>query len=227
MYRKLFFAMMLAVLSFNTYAQKNWTDYKRYEKANVIDKQLPQEQRKVVFMGNSITDNWYSMHTDFFKSNGYIGRGISGQTSHQMLVRFHEDVVNLHPKAVVINSGTNDIAENNHDYVEDRTYENIIAMVEIAQANKIKVILTTITPCDKYCWRPQITDVVAKIKHLNDRLRAYAKTHKCLFVDYWSAMAGENGGMRQGISSDGCHPTLEGYAIMEPMIKAAIDKLKD
>jgi lysophospholipase L1-like esterase len=225
MYRKLFIAIMMAALAINVYAQKNWTDYRRYEKVNVTDKQLPQEQRKVVFMGNSITDNWYSMRKDFFKSNGYIGRGISGQTSHQMLVRFHEDVVNLHPKAVVINSGTNDIAENNHDYVEDRTYENIIAMVEIAQANKIKVILTTITPCERYSWHPELKDVIEKIKHLNDRLRAYAKTHKCLFVDYWTALANEKGAMKDGLSNDGCHPTMEGYAIMEPLVKAAIQKV--
>jgi len=216
--------MMMTIGVISAQAQDDWGNFRRYEKDNQTVKTLPQEQRKVVFMGNSITDNWYSMHTDFFKKNGYIGRGISGQTSYQMLLRFHEDVVNLHPKAVVINAGTNDIAQNNHPYVEDRTFENIVAMAEIAKANKIKVILTTITPCDHYSWRPEMKDVVKKIQHLNARIRDYAKTHKCQFVDYWTALSNEKGGMRDELSNDGCHPTLEGYAIMEPLIHEAIKK---
>ena len=226
MYRRIICMMMMAIGVISAQAQEDWGNYRRFEKDNQVVKTLPQDQRKVVFMGNSITEGWINQHPDFFKKNGYVNRGISGQTSYQMLLRFHEDVVNLHPKAVVINAGTNDIAQNNHFYVEDRTFENIVAMVEIAQANKIKVILTTITPCDHYGWRPEITNVIEKIQHLNGRICDYAKTHKCLFVDYFSAMADERGAMRKGLAADGegCHPLSEGYDVMEPLVTAAIQK---
>ena len=156
----------------------DWANFKRYEKSNEEVKALPQEQRKVVFMGNSITDNWANRHPDFFKENGYIGRGIGGQTTYQMVLRFYEDVVALHPKAVVINGGTNDIAQNNHVYVEERTFQNIVTMATIAKANGIKVILTSITPCEQYVWRKDITGVIEKIKSLNARIKEYAKKNK-------------------------------------------------
>ena len=206
-------------------AGDDWANFKRYANANIEVKALPQSQRKVVFMGNSITDNWASRHGDWFKENGYIGRGISGQTTYQMVLRFYEDVVNLHPKAVVINGGTNDIAQNNHPYVEDRTFQNIVTMTQIAKANGIKVILTSITPCDHYTWRPEIKDVIAKIKSLNARIKEYAKKNKFQYVDYWTEMANEQGAMRDGISEEGCHPNAAGYAIMGPLVQKAIKKV--
>lgn len=204
---------------------QDWANFKRYQKDNETVRQQPQEQRKVVFMGNSITENWVSRHGQFFKDNGYVGRGISGQTTYQMVLRFYEDVVSLHPKAVVINGGTNDIALNNHPYVEDRTFQNITIMADIAKKNGIKVILTSLTPCDHYGWRPEVTDVVAKIRSLNARIETYAKKNKCLYVDYFSAMADANGVMRDGLSDEGCHPTVAGYEIMEPLVQAAIRKV--
>ena len=203
----------------------DWANFKRYEKSNEEVKALPQEQRKVVFMGNSITDNWANRHPDFFKENGYIGRGIGGQTTYQMVLRFYEDVVALHPKAVVINGGTNDIAQNNHVYVEERTFQNIVTMATIAKANGIKVILTSITPCEQYVWRKDITGVIEKIKSLNARIKEYAKKNKFQYVDYWSAMANERGAMRDGISEEGCHPNAAGYAVMGPMVQKAIKKV--
>ena len=211
--------------SANANAQDDWTNFKRYEKDNQTVRTLPQEQRKVVFMGNSITENWVRYHKDFFTENGYIGRGIGGQTTYQLALRFYEDVVKLHPKAVVINGGTNDIAQNNHTYVEERTLQNIITMAEMAKAYKIKVILTSITPTDHYRWRPDVTNVIEKIKSLNARIEAYTKKNKCLYVDYFSAMCDERGAMREGISEEGCHPNMEGYAIMEPLVQAAIRKV--
>lgn len=216
---------MLGFLFNSQAASEDWANFKRYEKSNEEVKALPQEQRKVVFMGNSITDNWANRHPDFFKDNGYIGRGISGQTTYQMVLRFYEDVVNLHPKAVVINGGTNDIALNNHPYVEDRTFQNIVTMAQIAKANGIKVILTSITPCDHYRWRPEVTDVIEKIKSLNARIKEYAKKNKLQYVDYWTAMSNERGAMRDGISEEGCHPNAEGYAVMGPLVQAAIKKV--
>lgn len=220
----IFTAMM--TFAFNAQAAgDDWANFKRYEKSNQEVKSLPQEQRKVVFMGNSITQNWASQHPDFFKQNGYIGRGISGQTTYQMVLRFYEDVVNLHPKAVVINGGTNDIALNNHPYVEDRTFQNITIMAQIAKANGIKVILTSVTPCEQYGWRKEVTDVIEKIKSLNARIREYAKQNKFQYVDYWTAMADGRGAMRDGISEEGCHPNSAGYDIMEPLVQATIKKV--
>ena len=203
----------------------DWANFGRYQEANQEVKALPQAERKAVFMGNSITQNWASRRPGFFKDNGYIGRGISGQTTYQMVLRFYEDVVALHPKVVVINGGTNDIAYNNHPYVEDRTLQNIITMAQMAKAYGIRVILTSVTPCGQYRWRKEVTDAAEKIKSLNARIRDYAKKHRFQYVDYWTAMADEQGAMREGLSDDGCHPTAEGYDIMEPMIKQAIQKV--
>lgn len=227
-----------ALMSANAQPAQDWANFKRYEKANIEVKQLSQEQRKVVFMGNSITDNWYSRHGEFFKENGYIGRGIGGQTTYQMVLRFYEDVINLKPKAVVINGGTNDIALNNHPYVEDRTLQNICTMAQMAKQNKIKVILTSVTPCEKYVWRPEVTDAIDKIKSLNARIKEYARKNKFEYVDYYEALVevdangNPTGRMRPGLSDkksdgtdEGCHPNVAGYEIMEPLVKAAIKKV--
>lgn len=225
-----FFAVMIFA-GMSVMAQQDWANFKRYAESNKEVKTWPQAQRKVVFMGNSITDNWASRHPEFFKENGYVGRGIGGQTTYQMVLRFYEDVIALHPKAVVINGGTNDIAQNNHPYVEDRTFQNIVTMAQMAKLNGIKVILTSITPCERYSWS-DVTDVIAKIKSLNARVQAYARKNKFQYVDYFSAMADERGAMRPGISDkrsdgtdEGCHPNLVGYGIMEPLVKAAIKKV--
>ena len=225
-----FFAVMIFA-GMSVMAQQDWANFKRYAESNKEVKTWPQAQRKVVFMGNSITDNWASRHPEFFKENGYVGRGIGGQTTYQMVLRFYEDVIALHPKAVVINGGTNDIAQNNHPYVEDRTFQNIVTMAQMAKHNGIKVILTSITPCERYSWS-DVTDVIAKIKSLNARVQAYARKNKFQYVDYFSAMADERGAMRPGISDkrsdgtdEGCHPNLIGYGIMEPLVKAAIKKV--
>lgn len=226
--KKILLSALVALLgSASALAQpaQDWADFKRYQKDNATAVTLPQEKRKVVFMGNSITENWVRRHGQFFTDNGYIGRGISGQTTYQMVLRFYEDVVNLKPKAVVINGGTNDIALNNHPYVEDRTFQNITIMAMIAKENGIKVILSSVTPCDHYVWRPEVTDVVGKIKSLNARIQAFAKKNKFEYVDYFSAMADANGVMKDGISDEGCHPNVAGYEIMEPLVQAAIKKV--
>ena len=204
---------------------KDWGNLRRYAQENQEVKQWPQEQRRVVFMGNSITQNWASMRPDFFKRNGYVGRGISGQTSYQFVVRFRQDVIELKPELVVINTGTNDVAENTGPFDEDRTFANIESMVELARANRIKVILTSILPAAKFGWRPSITDAAPKIAKLNARIRDYAAKKNIPFVDYYSKMVkGENKALNPAYSKDGVHPTEAGYAVMEPMIKAAIDK---
>lgn len=197
----------------------------RYSKEN---KELPRPDKKnkrVVFMGNSITEGWVNTHRSFFTDNGYIGRGISGQTSYQFLLRYREDVINLSPALVVINAGTNDVAENTGPYNEDYTFGNIVSMVELAKANKIKVILTSTLPAASFGWNPSIKDGAEKIASLNARIENYAKKHKIPFVDYYQAMVvGDNRALNPAYTNDGVHPTAEGYTIMEKLIKKAIDK---
>lgn len=204
---------------------RDWANFKRYAEAN---KELPapaKKEKRVVFMGNSITEGWVSNHPEFFKENNYIGRGISGQTSYQFVVRFREDVINLKPKLVVINAGTNDVAENTGPYNEDITFGNIVSMAELAKANKIKVILTSVLPASGFKWNKKITDAADRIAGLNARIEAYAKVHKIPYVDYYKEMvSGSERALNPNYSKDGVHPTKEGYAVMEALIKPAIEK---
>ena len=223
--------IMLAVvcLSFSvgeTFAQERDFAYSaRFAKENAALPKPSKKEKRVVFMGNSITEGWIRTHPDFFKSNGYISRGISGQTSYQFLLRFREDVINLSPALVVINAGTNDVAENTNVYNEDQTFGNIVSMVELAKANKIKVILTSVLPAAAFKWRMEIKDAPQKIQALNARIEAYAKANKIPFVNYYKVMVvDENQALNPQYTKDGVHPTSEGYDIMEPLIKSAIDK---
>ena len=222
---------MLAVvcLSFSvgeTFAQeRDFANSARFAKENAALPKPSKKEKRVVFMGNSITEGWIRTHPDFFKSNGYISRGISGQTSYQFLLRFREDVINLSPALVVINAGTNDVAENTNVYNEDQTFGNIVSMVELAKANKIKVILTSVLPAAAFKWRMEIKDAPQKIQALNARIEAYAKANKIPFVNYYKVMVvDENQALNPQYTKDGVHPTSEGYDIMEPLIKSAIDK---
>ena len=180
---------LLAVicLSFSigeTFAQKkDFANLARYAKENVALPTPAKKEKRVVFMGNSITEGWVRTHPEFFKTNGYIGRGISGQTSYQFLLRFREDVINLSPALVVINAGTNDVAENTNPYNEDYTFGNIVSMVELAKANKIKVILTSVLPAAAFGWRMEIKDAPQKIQALNARIEADAQANKIPFVN--------------------------------------------
>lgn len=209
-----------------SFAQKrDFANLERYSKENAGLPQPAKKEKRVVFMGNSITEGWVRTHPDFFKTNGYIGRGISGQTSYQFLVRFRKDVINLSPALVVINAGTNDVAENTQAYNEDYTFGNIVSMVELAKANKIKVILTSVLPAAAFKWRPEIKDASQKIRSLNARIEAYAKANKIPYVNYYQALVvAENHALNPQYSKDGVHPTGEGYSIMEPLIKSAIEK---
>lgn len=216
---------ILTLLCKGSFAQGDWGNIGKYAQQNQAVIAQPNNGQRVVFMGNSITENWRNMRPEFFTSNGYIGRGISGQTSYQFLVRFREDVVALHPRIVVINAGTNDVAENTCPYDEERTLGNIISMTEIARANGIKVILTTVLPCAEFGWRREIRDASAKIASLNARLKAYADSHGIDFVDYYTPLVfGELRQLNPEFTTDGCHPTAEGYAIMVPIVHAAIQR---
>ena len=220
-------AVTLVFSSMEVMAQKNndWARLGRYAKAN---KELPapaKKEKRVVFMGNSITEGWVKIRPDFFEENGYIGRGIGGQTSYQFVVRFRPDVINLKPKLVVINAGTNDVAENTGPFDLQTTFGNIVSMVELAKANKIKVILTSVLPAAKFGWNKKITDAPDKIEALNALIKEYAKKNKIPYVDYYTPMVtGADRALNPAYSKDGVHPTAAGYEVMEALIKPVIDK---
>lgn len=211
------------ILCASVYAQKeviNWSGLQKYSIANDSIKKAD-----VVFLGNSITENWVKYHPDFFRENNYTGRGISGHTSYQFLLRFREDVIKLNPNIVVINAGTNDIAENCGPYVEEYTFGNIISMVELAQTNGIKVIMSSVLPASAFKWRPSVKDAVIKIKSLNKRLKEYAEKNEILYIDYYEKMVNQSdGAMLQDYTRDGVHPNLEGYFVMESIAKPMIEK---
>lgn len=197
----------------------DWALFSRYEAMN----ETVSKPAKVVFMGNSITDAWYRIHPEFFTDNGFTGRGISGQTTSQMLVRFQADVIDLHPKMVVIMAGTNDIAQNNGTITHKHIMQNIQSMCELAQFNKIKPVLCTILPAYEFKWNKELTPA-ADIKLLNEMMREYAQKNKIPFVDYYAALVDDRGGLPATIAADGVHPNLDGYAIMEPIVLKTIRK---
>ena len=158
------------------------------------------------------------------KENNYYGRGISGQTSPQMLLRFQADVIALQPDVVVINAGTNDIAENTGTYHPSFTLNNIKSMAEVAKANGIKVILTSVLPHDRFGWNKSIENVTQKVDELNVAIQAYAKANKIPYVDYNAEMRDAKGAMKEGLSKDGVHPYPDAYLIMEALVKPVIDK---
>jgi len=197
----------------------------RYAVANAALPTPVEGEKRVVFIGNSITEAWVSVHPDFFKSNNYIGRGIGGQTTPQLVSRFRQDVVNLKPIAVVINAGTNDIAENTGPYNADFTLDNIKSMAELADSSGIKVILSSVTPVGEYEWKKEIKDVPTKIMALNANIEAYAKAKGFAYIDYFSMMCDEHNALRSDLGNDNVHPNEEGYKIMEAAAKAVIDKV--
>jgi len=199
---------------------EDWAGLGRYRAADLA---LPAtEPGRVVFYGDSITDAWTLNGGSFFPGKPYVNRGISGQTTPQMLVRFRQDVVDIHPEAVVILAGTNDLAGNTGPSTAKMIEDNFQSMVEIAKANGIRVILASVTPVATYPWRPSVADVPAKIAGLNAWIKDYCSQQKLTYLDYWNAMAGPDGGMKPGISLDGVHPNAAGYAIMQPLAEAAI-----
>ena len=176
----------------------------------------------VVFMGNSITENWAYFHPEFFSSNNFCGRGIGGQTSAQMLVRFTADVIELHPKAVVIMAGTNDVAHNDYWVSPKLVVDNIVAMCKLAQANGIVPIISSITPCTEFVWRTEIRNAGQTIVNINKSLKAYAEANNIVYVDYHAALADENLGFPKALSEDGCHPDPNTYFIMESLVMEGI-----
>jgi lysophospholipase L1-like esterase len=178
-------------------------------------------ENRVVFMGDSITQGWKL--DEAFPGKPYVNRGISGQTTPQMLVRFRQDVLDLKPKVVVILAGTNDIAGNTGPMTLEQTEGNIASMAELAGANGIRVVLCSILPAFDYSWAPGLQPA-PKIAQVNAWLKEYAAQKGYVFVDFYSAMKDERGGLPATLSKDGVHPLPAGFAIMSPLVEAGIEK---
>jgi len=199
----------------------DWANLARYRQANAdLPASAPGEQR-VVFMGNSITDSWARLFPTMFPGKPYVGRGISGQTTPQMLVRFRQDVVALKPAVVVILAGTNDIAGNTGPSTLEMIEDNLQSMTEIAKANGIRVVLSSVLPVFEYPWRKGL-EPAPKIVALNAWLKDYASRAGAVYLDYHSAMADARQGLPPALSSDGVHPNEAGYRIMAPLAEQAI-----
>ena len=194
---------------------------KRFREADAaLAAPKPQENR-VVFMGDSITQDW-SLEKSF-PGKHYINRGISGQTSPQMLVRFRQDVIDLKPKVVLILAGTNDIMENTGPMTTEESGAMIASMADLATANNIQVVLCSVLPSSEFAWSPDLKPA-PKIVELNDWIKKYAAEKGYVYVDYYSALTDEHGGLPLKLSDDGVHPIAAGFAIMAPLAEAGIEE---
>lgn len=208
-----------------TFDHKLLVDFADLAHYHDADAQLPPPaagENRVVFMGDSITEGWKLQ--DSFPGKPYVNRGISGQTTSQMLLRFRPDVVNLKPKVVVILGGTNDLAENTGPVTLEQIENNLGAMADLASANGIRVVMCSVVPTVRYWWHPGSENPAPKIAELNKWIKSYAAEKNYPYVDYFSAMADKEGGLPKNLSPDGVHPTAAGHAIMAPLVEAAIEK---
>ncbi|APS40178.1 MULTISPECIES: SGNH/GDSL hydrolase family protein [Salegentibacter] len=230
--KKVILISVVILLSNFSFAQKteygelmeqDWANLKKYKTENekiIETKNYPD----VVFMGNSITEGWVNAQPQFFEKNNFAGRGISGQTTPQMLIRFIPDVVALNPKAVVILAGTNDIAGNTGFSSVEMITNNIKAMAQLAQANNIKVILASILPVYDYPWRPGL-EPVQKIAEINTWLAKFAGENNHTYLDLFTPLKDKKEGLPKQYSEDGVHPNLAGYKVMAPLTKETIEKV--
>lgn len=194
-------------------APEDWARFYRYSDANKTVTSSP----KAVFMGDSITDSWAKKEESFFADNNFLGRGISGQTTSHMLVRFRKDVLDLAPEYVVILAGTNDIALNNGYITLDNILGNIKSMCELAMLHNIKPVLCSVLPADRYKWRPELQPA-DNIIRINEMIKEYAQCIGAPYVDYHSALKNGNNGLSPEHSHDGVHPNSDCYKIMEKII---------
>lgn len=214
------------LLSFcqNDVMKNDWANLKKYDSENKELSTTPTSKR-IVFMGDSITEFWKVNDSSFFDKSK-INRGISGQTSPQMLLRFPQDVISLKPEVVIILAGINDIAENIGPISNEGILENIIAMSELAKANNIKVILCSVLPANRFNWNPKISPA-NRVIELNKMIQSFADKNKIIYVDYFSQMVDDENGLQKQYGEDGVHPNKEGYLVMKTIVNEAIERISN
>ncbi|MCU4165978.1 SGNH/GDSL hydrolase family protein [Carboxylicivirga caseinilyticus] len=219
-----FILILISMILSNEFCEaQDWPNLERFKTENEKLDPPAKKEKRVVFMGNSITQGWSFHNPEFFEGKPYINRGIGGQTTPQMLIRFRADVIDLKPKVVVILAGTNDIAGNTGPSTLDMIMDNIKSMAELAKANKIKVVLCSVLPAFEYAWSPG-KEPAEKIFELNTMIKEYAEANKMVYLDYYSKMVDEKKGLKSELTDDGVHPTKAGYKIMGPLAEEAIKK---
>lgn len=203
----------------------DWPNLSRYQDENRSVRLPEKGKQRVVFMGDSITEEWSNLYADYFDTEGYINRGIGGQTTPQMLIRFKPDVIDLEPDIVVILAGTNDIAGNTGPSNVKMITDNIFSMAELARAHQIKVVLSSILPVFEYEWAKEIKDVPATIDSVNDELKKYVNDHGLVYLDYFSSMVDERKGLNKDYTYDGVHPNQDGYILMSSLAQKVLSRL--
>lgn len=213
---------LLSIFNTNKSSAQDWANLSRFKTENSDLKKAADNEPRIVFMGNSITEGWNSHYPQFFENKSFINRGISGQTTPQMLLRFRQDVINLEPAAVVILAGTNDIAGNTGPSTLEMIVDNIFSMAELAKAHGIKVILCSVLPAFDYPWKKGL-EPAEKIVNLNNMIKKYANANSITYLDYFTPMSTENFALKDEYTYDGVHPNTEGYKFMAPLTIEAIN----
>ena len=213
--------ILFAIIMVESTIAQDWANLNRFKNEN-DSLGLPSEsENRIIFMGNSITEGWSKFSPEFFEGKPYINRGISGQTTPQMLLRFRQDVINLRPNLVIILAGTNDIAGNTGPSTLEMIMDNIISMTELAVSNDIKVVLSSVIPAFDYPWSPGLNPN-EKIPALNKMIKTYADSNNLYYLDYFSEMVDKRNGLKDEFTYDGVHPNKNGYEVMAPLAEEAI-----
>ena len=221
---KYFILISLSFFIIENSIAQDWPNLGRFQKENATLETPEKGEHRIVFMGNSITELWSITSPTFFTNTSFVNRGISGQTTPQMLIRFRQDVIQLNPSVVVLLAGINDIAENTGPITIDAIAGNIISMIELAEANNVKVILCSVLPASEFHWSPEIKPA-EKVIQLNALLESYALKNEIVYVDYFKKMVNDSIGLKKALGDDGVHPNKAGYKIMEPLIEEGIAKV--
>lgn len=222
--KSIYYILILSIFMAGKTQAQDWANLNKYQNENAKLKPLEPGQKRIVFMGDSITEFWSVSSPDFFTGKSYVNRGISGQTTPQMLIRFRPDVIALKPAVVVILAGINDIAGNTGPSTLEMITDNIFSMAELAKANQIKVILCSVLPAYDFPWNTG-SFPAEKIVKLNTMIKKYADANGILYLDYYSDMVNDQKGLNAAYSGDGVHPNKTGYEVMNPLVEKAIAKV--
>lgn len=218
-----FISILIFFVMTTTAQGQDWPNFSKYQSQNAALVTTHKNPGRIVFMGDSITEFWSATDSDFFSGKNYINRGISGQTTPQMLVRFRADVIALKPEAVHILAGINDIAGNTGPSTIEMIADNIFSMAELAKIHNIKVILCSVLPAYDFPWKPN-QNPAEKVIALNTMLKSYALANQIEYIDYFTAMKDDRNGLQSAYSGDGVHPNKIGYQAMAPLATKAIQR---